>query len=134
MGNKPRLVIEKVKSKITLIKWTEPANRKNSNVYMVNSTFSILYLFFKAYVKITLSYILDGLHAISSGAFYRRLDSPGSYAAFILLRAICCLNSGASTSKIKFNFSESSSNGSCKYTHGGCVAHFLNCRVSRSID
>ena len=54
---------------------------------MVNSTFAILYLF-KAYVQIILSLILDGLHAISSGAFHQRLDAPSSYAAFVLLRAV----------------------------------------------
>ena len=40
--------------------------------------------------------MLDGLHAISSGAFHQRLNSPSSYAAFILLRPMCCLNTGAS--------------------------------------
>ena len=52
-----------------------------------------LYLFyslptFKAYVKMILSHILDALHAISSGALHQRLDSPSSYAAFILLRIL----------------------------------------------
>ena len=32
------------------------------------------------------------------------LDSPSSYTAFILLCAICCLNTGAPTSWIKFKF------------------------------
>ena len=60
----PCFTLDKVKRKITLINCIEAANRQNSNVYMVNSTFSILYLF-KAHVKIILSYILDGFHAIS---------------------------------------------------------------------
>ena len=70
---------------------------ENSNVYIINSTFFILYLF-NDYVKIILSYILGGLQATSSGALHQQLDSPSSYAAFILLRAMRCLNTGAQTS------------------------------------
>ena len=63
---------------------------------------SIIYLF-NAYVKIILSYILTGFHAISFGAFDQRLASPSSYAAFVLLRAIRCLNTGALCQKSNSN-------------------------------
>ena len=70
---------------------------ENSNVYMVNSKFSILYLV-KAYVKMILTYMLDSFLATSYEELNQKLDSPSSYAAFILHCAKCCLNTGAPTS------------------------------------
>ena len=95
---RPFHALDKVKSKITLIKWNWVSKSGELECFYGKLYLFYFFYLFKAYVKIILSSILDGFHAICSWAFDQRLASPSSYAAFILPRAKCCLNTGAPAS------------------------------------